>query len=164
MRIGNGALTLLPPFTELGFDQLLKKSPIKENTVTIQNAATVPFMCQFGRPLFVIPFYSFVLLLTRFSFGTRFNHGGREIRNEIVVFAALKLICQTNLVTELSGDQKLGMDNRLTPFALSLSPDPNLLSQLVWLSVLHWNSMLRRGNLKNESAYKLQNTCASASK
>jgi hypothetical protein len=58
MRIGNGALTLLPPFTELGFDQLLKKSPIEENTVTIQNAATVQFMCQFGRPLFVIPFYS----------------------------------------------------------------------------------------------------------
>ena len=58
MRIGNGALTLLPPFTELGFDQLLKKSPIKENTVTIEDAATVRFMCQFGRPLFVIPFCS----------------------------------------------------------------------------------------------------------
>jgi hypothetical protein len=63
--------------------------------------------------------FSVVLLLTRFSFGTRFNHGGREIQNEIVAFAALKLICQTNLVTELSCDQKLGMDNRLTPFALT---------------------------------------------
>ena len=35
------------------------------------------------------------------------------------MFAALKLICQRNLVTELSDDQKLGMGNRLTPFALT---------------------------------------------
>ena len=57
-RIVNETLTLLPPFTELGIDQLLKVSPIKENTINIQDAATERFMCQFGRPLFVAIFYS----------------------------------------------------------------------------------------------------------
>ncbi|KAF8690300.1 hypothetical protein AX14_003014 [Amanita brunnescens Koide BX004] len=50
--------TLLRPFTELGFDQLLGASPITENTRNIQDAATVRLMCQFGRPLFVAIFCS----------------------------------------------------------------------------------------------------------
>jgi hypothetical protein len=58
MRIVNETLTLLPPFTELGFDQMCTKSPIKENTVSIQEAATDEFMCKFGRPLFVAIFYA----------------------------------------------------------------------------------------------------------
>ena len=57
MRIVNETLPLLPPFTELGFDQLFKESPIEENTINIQDAAMNRFMCRFGRPLFVIIFY-----------------------------------------------------------------------------------------------------------
>jgi hypothetical protein len=58
MRIVNQTLTLLPPFTELGFDQMLDMSPVEEDTVDIQEAATDEFMCKFGRPLFVAIFYS----------------------------------------------------------------------------------------------------------
>jgi len=57
-RIVNESLPLLPAFTGLGFDQLLKDSPIKENTINIQDAATYRFMCRFRRPLFVAIFYS----------------------------------------------------------------------------------------------------------
>ena len=57
-RIVNETLPLLPPFTELGLDQLLKASPIKENEIRIEEAATESFMCRFGRPLFVSIFYS----------------------------------------------------------------------------------------------------------
>ncbi|KAF8346723.1 hypothetical protein F5887DRAFT_1073392 [Amanita rubescens] len=92
-RIVNEELTLSSPFTELGFDQLLKASPIKENTINIQHAATDRVMCRFGRPLF----------------GTRFDHGKGEARNEIVDFAASKLICgqSGNIPTGLDDDQKL---------------------------------------------------------
>ena len=58
MRVVNDTLYLLRPFTELGFDQLRRASPIKENTVDIQDATTNEFMCQFGRPLFVAISYS----------------------------------------------------------------------------------------------------------
>ena len=57
-RIVNETLPLLPPFTELGLDQLLKASPIKENEIRMEEAATESFMCRFGRPLFVPIFYS----------------------------------------------------------------------------------------------------------
>lgn len=56
-RIVNETLALLPPFTELGFDQLLHASPIIENKINIQDATTDGFMCQFG-PLFVAISYS----------------------------------------------------------------------------------------------------------
>jgi len=119
-RIVNETLTLLPPFTGLGFDQLLKASPIKENTMNIQDAATDRIMCRFGRPLFVATFNSLFFLLMRSSFGTCFDHGKGQVRNEIVDFAASKLICgeSENIPTGLDDDQKLGMENHLTRFVL----------------------------------------------
>ena len=79
----------------------------------------------------------------RSSFGTRFGNGGGEVQGEIVEFAASKLICKSkNIQTGLDDDQKLGMENHLTPFVLALTDI--LFSQLVWLSVLYWNSIPRR--------------------
>ena len=119
-RIVNETLTLLPPFTGLGFDQLLKASPIKENTINIQDAATDCVMCRFGRPLFIATFNSLFFLLMRSSFGTHFDHGKGQVRNEIVDFTASKLICgeSGNIPTGLDDDQKLGMENHLTRFVL----------------------------------------------
>lgn len=110
-RIVNETPTLLPPFTGLGFDQLLKASPIKENTINIQDAATDRIMCRFGRPLSVATFNSLFFLPMRFSFGTRFDHGKGQVRNEIVDFAASKLICgeSENIPTGLDDDQQLGV-------------------------------------------------------
>jgi hypothetical protein len=56
------------------------------------------------------------------SFGTRFENGGQEVQDEIVEFAASKLICgqSENMQNGLNDDQKLGMENRLTPFCSRL--------------------------------------------
>jgi hypothetical protein len=43
------SLSLLPPFTELGFDQMVGK--IRENEVNIGEVVKNEFMCRFGRPL-----------------------------------------------------------------------------------------------------------------
>jgi hypothetical protein len=42
-------LALFPPFTELGFDQLVEK--IHEGKVNIDQVVKYSFMCMFGRPL-----------------------------------------------------------------------------------------------------------------
>ena len=107
-----------------------------------------------------------VLLLMRFSFGTHLKYGKGRIPAEIVQFAASKLICgqfEDIWHIQLDDDQKLGMDDHLdlTPIR---SPDQILFSQLVWLSVSPWNSILGHWNPKNENAYKLPNICASASR
>ena len=56
------------------------------------------------------------------SFGTRFENGGQGVQDEIVEFAASKLICgqSENMQNGLNDDQKLGMENRLTPFCSRL--------------------------------------------
>ena len=56
----------------------------------------------------------------RFSFGTRFELGGRA-QHEIVEFAASKLVCAESggLWTRLNDDQQLGMENHQTPFVLA---------------------------------------------
>jgi hypothetical protein len=113
-RIVNETLTLLPPFTGLGFDHLLEASPIEEDTITIGEVSQYDIMCKFGRPLFVAIFL-FPVLLMRSSFGARFGHGGKVVQSEIVEFAASKLICGESK-TELDDDQKLGMENHSTPF------------------------------------------------
>ena len=56
----------------------------------------------------------------RSSFGTRFKHGGEEVQDEIVEFAASKLICEgSENINGLDDDQKLGMENHLAAFILA---------------------------------------------
>lgn len=48
-RIGPIEMKLCPPFTELGFDQMMKHINLEEKT--IQEVSTATFMANFGRPL-----------------------------------------------------------------------------------------------------------------
>jgi hypothetical protein len=48
-RVQKSNLVLLPPFTELGFDQMAKEIP--DGALTIEEVSTPTFMVLFGRPL-----------------------------------------------------------------------------------------------------------------
>jgi hypothetical protein len=50
-RIQDFELQLLEPYTELGFDQMMKDSRLLDGTISIQDASTARFMSRFGRPL-----------------------------------------------------------------------------------------------------------------
>ena len=54
-RIVDGTLDIIPPFTELGFDQLANR--LVENKYSIEDVSTLEFMARFGRPLYV-PIFS----------------------------------------------------------------------------------------------------------
>ena len=49
-RLEDRELQLLPPFTELGFDQMIQPT-ILEGSVTIDDVSTLEYMAMFGRPL-----------------------------------------------------------------------------------------------------------------
>ena len=49
-RLEDRILQLLPPFTELGFDQMIQPT-ISEGSVTIDDVSTIKYMAMFGRPL-----------------------------------------------------------------------------------------------------------------
>ena len=49
-RLEERTLVLLPPFTELGFDQMVQ-SRISDGSVTIDEVSTVEYMAMCGRPL-----------------------------------------------------------------------------------------------------------------
>jgi hypothetical protein len=48
-RVQKSELVLLPPFTGLGFDQMVRK--ISDGNLTIEEVSSVKFMVRFGRPL-----------------------------------------------------------------------------------------------------------------
>ena len=48
-RVQKSELVLLPPFTELGFDQMVTK--ISDGALTINEVSTTEHMVRFGRPL-----------------------------------------------------------------------------------------------------------------
>ena len=48
-RVQKSELVLLPPFTELGFDQMVGQ--ISDGALTIEDVSTTSFMVRFGRPL-----------------------------------------------------------------------------------------------------------------
>ena len=50
-RIADGTLSIIPPFTELGFDQLANR--LAEDKYSIEDVSTLEFMVRFGRPLYV---------------------------------------------------------------------------------------------------------------
>ena len=51
-RIQNQEFRLIPPFTDIGFDQLAV-GKVEKNIHYLQDMVTVEWMCQFGRPLYV---------------------------------------------------------------------------------------------------------------
>ena len=50
MRVLQGGLKLIKPFTDLGFDPLVSKK-LKAGSLTLPQVTTEEFMVQFGRPL-----------------------------------------------------------------------------------------------------------------
>ncbi|KAF8637023.1 hypothetical protein AX17_003092 [Amanita inopinata Kibby_2008] len=98
-------LSLLPPFTELGFEQLIASSPLEEYSVTISNVTTDKFMSKFGRPLF----------------GTRFECGNTNVRNEIILFAASKLIGGRTFNGGKGEVRNLSQDAKLACMAVRLA-------------------------------------------
>ncbi|KIL63609.1 hypothetical protein M378DRAFT_164281 [Amanita muscaria Koide BX008] len=70
----DGSGRLLPPFIELGFDQMVGQ--ISDGALTIETVSNIKFMVRFGRPLF----------------GSRYFNGDADIRNYIVYYAAEKLL------------------------------------------------------------------------
>jgi hypothetical protein len=48
-RVQKSEFLLLPPFTELGFDQMVR--PIDDGALTIEEVSSIGFMACFGRPL-----------------------------------------------------------------------------------------------------------------
>ncbi|KIL68319.1 hypothetical protein M378DRAFT_158863 [Amanita muscaria Koide BX008] len=73
-RVQKSKLVLLPPFIELGFDQMVGQ--ISDGALTIETVSNIKFMVRFGRPLF----------------GSRYFNGDAEIRNYVVYYAAEKLL------------------------------------------------------------------------
>ncbi|KIL63636.1 hypothetical protein M378DRAFT_662372 [Amanita muscaria Koide BX008] len=69
-------LVLLPPFTELGFDQMVGQISDDGDDLTIEKVSTIKSMVHFGRPLF----------------GSRYINGDKEIQKSIVYYAAEKLL------------------------------------------------------------------------
>ncbi|KAM6501264.1 hypothetical protein JOM56_004278 [Amanita muscaria] len=73
-RVQKSNLVLLPPFTELGFDQMVGQ--ISDGALTIETVSSIKFMVRFGRPLF----------------GSRYFNGDTEIQKSIVYYTAEKLL------------------------------------------------------------------------
>ncbi|KAM6501265.1 hypothetical protein JOM56_004279 [Amanita muscaria] len=69
-------LVLLPPFTELGFDQMVGQISDDGDDLTIEKVSTIKSMVHFGRPLF----------------GSRYINGDAEVQKSIVYYAAEKLL------------------------------------------------------------------------
>ncbi|KAG5635660.1 hypothetical protein H0H81_010496 [Sphagnurus paluster] len=53
LRVSGGACEVIPPFTELGFDQSMKDRKIRDDgRTTLEDVSMIEFMANFGRPLF----------------------------------------------------------------------------------------------------------------
>jgi hypothetical protein len=50
-RVMEGNLHLIPPYSDLGFDQAMEKHKVTDGTVTIAEVTSLEFMSRFGRPL-----------------------------------------------------------------------------------------------------------------
>ncbi|KIM81083.1 hypothetical protein PILCRDRAFT_9111 [Piloderma croceum F 1598] len=87
-----GCLLPIPPYSDIGFDQLALK--VCENMLKIEDVAKVEFMVKLGQPLF----------------GARYEHGDDMIKDHIVDFAAEKLLNQT-----LDENQLLSADQNVAP-------------------------------------------------
>jgi hypothetical protein len=53
-RLSDGELYLIPPYTAVGFDQVMKGHEVQDTSHTIQDVTDLGFMARLGRPLYVI--------------------------------------------------------------------------------------------------------------
>ncbi|KAH9983775.1 hypothetical protein BJV77DRAFT_1041194 [Russula vinacea] len=72
----DGGLDLIPPFCELGFDQLAEKAT--GGVTTLTKVSSEEFMASLGRPLFA----------------SRYSKGNDYVKQSIINFAARKLLCK----------------------------------------------------------------------
>lgn len=56
-RVMEGNLHLIPPYSDLGFDQLMAGYEVGDGEKTIAEVTGFPFMSHLGRPLYVIVVY-----------------------------------------------------------------------------------------------------------
>ncbi|KAF9218832.1 hypothetical protein BS17DRAFT_761849 [Gyrodon lividus] len=75
-RIQYSEKILVPPFFDLGLDQVARKFGIHTGSVTLSSVSSEDQLCMYGRPLW----------------GTRYEAGMQQIKDEIVSFAASKLL------------------------------------------------------------------------
>ncbi|THH14611.1 hypothetical protein EW146_g5736 [Bondarzewia mesenterica] len=96
--------SLVPPFTDLGFDQFALENPIQENW-TLLDVASHEHMVTLGRPLFAARYYpqshDMESILNEYAYITRFNEW------DTVDLAAQKLISVEDRLQNFTEDQKL---------------------------------------------------------
>ncbi|KAI0262467.1 hypothetical protein BC834DRAFT_972056 [Gloeopeniophorella convolvens] len=80
-RIGSGSLTLLKPFSAIGFDQLMNSRKIGQQFRTIEEVTSMECIAHMGRPLW----------------GSRYDNGSVRVRATMLDFAQSKLLCATNV-------------------------------------------------------------------
>ncbi|KAG6894184.1 hypothetical protein C0992_007173 [Termitomyces sp. T32_za158] len=99
-RVKKHVFKTIPPFTEIGFNQLAVKKVGKDEHL-LRDMVSIEWMCQFGQPLF----------------GTCYNAGGGSERDSIMEFAATKLLggCQ------ISNESRLTISDQIAILATCLS-------------------------------------------
>ncbi|TDL24869.1 hypothetical protein BD410DRAFT_65329 [Rickenella mellea] len=102
-RVQDSLLLLIPPFTDIGLDQLARK--IRENELSIGDVAKIAYMVTLGRPMI----------------SSRYKHGDQDIKLAIVDFAAQRLVGSNWRKGELSDSQKLAC--LAVRLALDFNPD-----------------------------------------
>ncbi|KAG6825553.1 hypothetical protein H0H92_003306 [Tricholoma furcatifolium] len=95
-RVSKQGLILIPPFTDLGFDQLMKDSKLSRAS-KIENVSTLEFMAKFGRPMF----------------GSRLKATGNI--EELVLFAASMLLGASSENGVKTHSQRLACISRRMP-------------------------------------------------
>ncbi|KAM6498654.1 hypothetical protein JOM56_006602 [Amanita muscaria] len=93
-RVYGRLLELIPPFCDLGLDLLTTRKVSPNTGQTLDQFTIDEYMCYLGRPLF----------------GSHFKHGDKRVRDELLEFAAGKLVMNLKRIptpSELNPTQKL---------------------------------------------------------
>ncbi|KIM39922.1 hypothetical protein M413DRAFT_29078 [Hebeloma cylindrosporum] len=96
--LGNGALTLVQPFTVLGFDTLAHKVSL-DGRLTLEHVTDNSHIVHLGRPLF----------------GSRYDAGDCKVQEDIVMFAVRKLLNAELNTQELTRHQELACLSQRLP-------------------------------------------------
>lgn len=92
-RIVEGRLTILMPFSALGFDLLAEV--LSDGIATLDHVASLEYKLSLGRPLYVLPSIMHDRYTHAASWKTRYEAGSPEVQRTMVVFAMEKLLCRT---------------------------------------------------------------------
>ncbi|KZT10084.1 uncharacterized protein LAESUDRAFT_471830 [Laetiporus sulphureus 93-53] len=76
-RINFGVIKSIPPYTDLGYDHLMKENPFDPDSMLLLGEAVKDgYMANHGRPLL----------------GTQYQHGSDDVKKGIIAFAKMKLL------------------------------------------------------------------------